>query len=169
METIHFRQAQFEDLSLIWEIIEDAIERRKNDGSKQWQDGYPNIPTLKNDIQTHSGFVIELKGSIVGYVALIVNEEPAYHKIEGKWLSNHEFIVFHRLAIATSVIGRGLGNTIMLYVENWAIENGIRSIRADTNFDNAIMLHLFQKNGFIRCGKVFFRGDERIAFEKMLV
>ncbi|MFT4092143.1 MAG: hypothetical protein QM640_00795 [Niabella sp.] len=38
----------------------------------------------------------------------------------------------------------------------------------DTNFDNAPMLHILNKLGYIYCGEVFFRGAARKAFEKVL-
>ncbi len=31
----------------IWEILQDAILRRKKDGSNQWQDGYPNPESVQ--------------------------------------------------------------------------------------------------------------------------
>jgi len=49
-------QADFEQ---IWEIISFAKETRKNEGSTQWQDGYPNEETIQNDIQKGYGFVFE--------------------------------------------------------------------------------------------------------------
>jgi hypothetical protein len=36
---------------------------------------------------------------IVGYVALLINDEPEYAN-RGKWLTNNDFVVFHRVAIA---------------------------------------------------------------------
>ncbi|HAI81103.1 MAG TPA: GNAT family N-acetyltransferase, partial [Chryseobacterium sp.] len=38
---INFRKATPEDAGQIWQILQQAIRRRKNDGSRQWQDGYP--------------------------------------------------------------------------------------------------------------------------------
>ncbi|RYD75593.1 MAG: GNAT family N-acetyltransferase, partial [Sphingobacteriales bacterium] len=38
---LRFRPAQIEDQDTIWEILQGAIQRRKEDGSEQWQDGYP--------------------------------------------------------------------------------------------------------------------------------
>lgn len=51
MEEIIFRQAEGKDKHIIWEILQQAIERRRNDGSNQWQDGYPNLQTVENDIK----------------------------------------------------------------------------------------------------------------------
>ncbi len=37
-----FRKALSEEIPEIWMILQAAIQRRKEDGSTQWQDGYPN-------------------------------------------------------------------------------------------------------------------------------
>jgi hypothetical protein len=44
--------------------------------------------------------------TIIGYTALLINDEPAYEKIEGKWLTNGDFIVFHRVAISETHLGK---------------------------------------------------------------
>ena len=40
-ENFILRKATPADQAVIWEIVQHAILRRKNDGSSQWQDGYP--------------------------------------------------------------------------------------------------------------------------------
>lgn len=162
------RKATLLDAKRIWEILADAIERRKSDGSTQWQDGYPNPTALENDINQGYGFVLLENNKIVGYCALILNHEPAYEAIEGKWLSDQDFVVIHRVAIAQDQLGKGLAKKIMAEIENYALQQNIFSIKADTNFDNFPMLHLFEKLGYSYCGEVYFRGSARKAFEKVL-
>ena len=50
MDELTFRKAQQKDSNKIWTILQQAIERRKLDGSTQWQDGYPNEETIEKDI-----------------------------------------------------------------------------------------------------------------------
>ena len=76
MKNETFRKAALEDADDIWEILRRAIARRKEDGSNQWQDGYPNIEVIKDDIQNKYGYVLTLKEEIVGYCALLINDEP---------------------------------------------------------------------------------------------
>ena len=54
------------------------------------------------------------------------------------------------------------------FLEEFAIKYKVYSIKVDTNFDNKPMLHIFNKLGYTYCGKVYFRGQERRAFEKVL-
>ena len=95
-----FRKAELTDLQIIWRILKEAIIRRKEDGSNQWQDGYPNEEVIKNDLHNNYGYVLTSNKNVIGYCALIKNNEPEYLKIQGKWLSENDFIVFHRLAIS---------------------------------------------------------------------
>lgn len=162
-----FREATQADLHDIWEILSKAIQRRKQDGSTQWQDGYPNPQIIQTDIEHKYAFVLTDNHKIIGYCA-IMQEEPEYDKLQGEWISNQEFIVYHRVAISEEYLGQGLAQKILHEIENIAQGRGIHSLRADTNFDNAGMLHLFKKLGYQYCGEVTFRDTPRMAFEKII-
>lgn len=163
-----FKEATHTDIPQIWEIIEQAIQRRKADGSSQWQDGYPNVAVIQKDVDAGAGFVLTEGNTVVGYTAVLINDEPEYAKIQGNWLSNEDFVVFHRVAVSQAYLGKGLAKTILLFIEEFAMRNNIYSVKADTNHDNMAMLRIFEKMGYSYCGKVFFRGSERRAFEKVL-
>ncbi|MFB2118368.1 N-acetyltransferase family protein [Parapedobacter sp. 2B3] len=163
-----FRKAQLSELPQIWEIIQQAIARRKAAGSEQWQDGYPNPEVLRSDIAKGAGFVLAEGETVVGYCAVTINDEPAYTTIDGKWLTDGDFVVFHRIAVAHSQTGKGLAKKIMEHIETFATDNHIRSIKADTNFDNPAMLRTFESMGYTYCGEVLLRGKPRKAFEKLL-
>lgn len=163
-----FRKATTLEIPTIWNILQQAIIRRKEEGSNQWQDGYPNPEVIQKDIQKEAGFVLLEGETIVGYTAVLINDEPEYSKIIGKWLSNDDFVVFHRVAISENHLGKGLAKKMLQFIEDFAVSNSIYSVKADTNFDNNAMLYIFEKSGYSYCGKVYFRGSERKAFEKVL-
>jgi hypothetical protein len=152
MTKYQFRKAQIDEIILIWDILTQAILRRKEDGSEQWQDGYPNPEVIQKDIQKEAGYVLTEGETIIGYCAVIINDEPEYSKIEGTWLTNDDFVVFHRLAISSTYLGKGLAKIITGLIENFAVSNKIFSVKADTNFDNLAMLKIFEKLGYSYCG-----------------
>lgn len=156
------------DISAIWIILQQAIARRKADGSNQWQDGYPNPDVVKKDIQNRIGYVLTDGNIIIGYCAVLENDEPAYSAIEGKWLTTGNFLVVHRVAVSDAYAGMGMGKIMMEHIEELARSRNISSIKADTNFDNIAMLRTFEKLGYTYCGEVYFRGSARKAFEKVL-
>ncbi len=163
-----FRKATLDELPTIWGILQDAILRRKQDGSAQWQDGYPNPDVVRRDIETGVGFVLAEGEVVVGYCAVMINDEPAYAGIDGKWLTDGDFVVYHRVAISEHRLGKGLAQVMLRAIDDYALSQGITSVRADTNFDNPAMLAIFEKLGYTYCGEVFFRGSARKAYEKVL-
>ncbi|MCI4442139.1 MAG: GNAT family N-acetyltransferase [Lentimicrobium sp.] len=168
MMNYHFRKAEISEASRIWIVLHQAILRRKEDGSNQWQDGYPNPEVVQKDIEKGEGYVLVEGETIIGYCAVLVNDEPAYEKIEGKWLTKDEFVVFHRIAISEKYLGKGLSKIMIEYIEDFALKNNIFSVKADTNYDNIAMLKIFEKSGYTFCGEVYFRGSPRKAYEKVL-
>ena len=164
----HFRKAEMAEAPEIWAILQQAIIRRKNDGSNQWQDGYPNPEVIKKDIEKGYGYVLTEGKNTVGYCAILINDEPEYEKIEGKWLSNTDFVVFHRVAISEKYLGKSLSKKIIEFIEDFARKMNIKSLKVDTNHDNFAMMNIFEKSGFTFCGIVHFRGSPRRAYEKVL-
>lgn len=163
-----FRKATLDELSQIWEIIKGAIARRAADGSSQWQNGYPNPDVIRNDIARGAGYVLAEGDEITCYAAIFINDEPAYDTIDGQWLTTGDFVVVHRIAVAQHHAGKGLAQEIMKGIEGFALENGINSVKVDTNFDNPAMMKTFEKLGYTYCGEVFLQGAARRAYEKVL-
>ena len=164
----NLRKAIISDADTIWEILQQAIEMRRKDGSQQWQDGYPNLEVVKTDISLGKGYVLEVEGAIAAYAALVFNDEPAYDDIEGSWLTNGDFLVIHRVAVSDGFLGKGIAVILFQILENFAKERQVYSIKVDTNFDNLAMLHILEKLQFQYCGEVYFRGSARKAYEKVL-
>lgn len=166
---LNLRQATLYDTDRTWNILQQAIAKRKEEGSEQWQNGYPNLDVVINDISKGFGYVIENDNNlIIGYVAIINEIEPAYTQIEGKWLNEEPYIVIHRLAVAQDIKMKGLGTWVMEEIENITISKNIHSIKVDTNFDNVGMLRVFNKLGYHYCGEVYFDGSPRKAFQKLI-
>lgn len=164
------RKASDTDVLSIWNILQQGIEKRRNEGSDQWQDGYPNREIVAGDIANGWAYIVENdKGEALGYFALIFEKEPAYEDIEGKWLSDFPYAVIHRMATDQKKKVKGLATWILLAIEKIVRTNGRKSIKVDTNFDNGAMLYLFEKLGYHYCGEVYFRGKARRAFEKILL
>lgn len=164
----YLRIATNQDKEEIWNILRGAIDRRKTDGSQQWQDGYPNLQTVENDIENKVGYVLVTNEGVIGYAALIFNDEPAYENIDGEWLTKGDFLVVHRVAVSEKVIGKGMAKKLFLLLEKIAKNNDVYSIKVDTNYDNLAMLSILEKLQYKYCGEVHFRGSARKAFEKVL-
>ncbi|MGN7758423.1 GNAT family N-acetyltransferase [Chryseobacterium sp. 22532] len=163
------RKAEINDRDIIWGIIQQSIERRKQDGSTQWQNGYPNLGTVESDIAKGFGYVLTIDGEIAVYVALILNDEPAYSTIEGAWLSDGEFVVVHRVAVDGKFAGQGMVKKLFDHIEDFTRSHGIQSIKVDTNYDNNAMLKILESKGYSYCGEVLLAGGMRKAYEKIII
>ncbi|WP_312075983.1 GNAT family N-acetyltransferase [Chryseobacterium sp.] len=167
-QKIELRMAELPEVDKIWEIIQQAIERRKSEGSDQWQNGYPNRDTIHSDVTKKFGYVLTVDDEIAVYTALIMNDEPAYSSIEGAWLSDGEFVVIHRVAVDEKFHGKGLVKILFDKIEDFTRAQDIHSLKVDTNFDNIAMLKILENKGYSYCGEVMLAGGMRKAFEKII-
>lgn len=165
---INLRVAEPSDQEQIWEILQYAILKRKNEGSRQWQNGYPNPETVQNDILKEIGYVLEIDDKIAAYVAVIFDKEPNYEVETVSWLTTGNYAVVHRVAVSKEFVGQGIAKKLFIELENLVKSKQFFSIKVDTNFDNIPMLKIFEKLGYQYCGEVLANGSPRQAFEKVL-
>lgn len=162
------RKANAADIPVIWRILQDAIEQRSMDGSTQWQNGYPNENTIAQDIENGVAYVYVQDNEIIAYAAIVFTEDPAYHVIDGQWLTLGKYVNLHRIATAKTAKNRGIATKLLTDIETFCVTKGIPSIKIDTNFDNRPMLRVLEKLGYSYCGEVLVDGSPRNAFEKIL-
>ncbi|EGD34087.1 MULTISPECIES: GNAT family N-acetyltransferase [unclassified Capnocytophaga] len=163
-----FRQAKITDLEPIWQIILYAKKIMKQRGSQQWQDGYPFRETITEDITQGHAYVVEEENEIIAYVAISLEGEPTYQNIVGAWLNTAPYTVIHRMAVSEKGKNKGLGSYIMQQAEKISTNAKIHSIRVDTNYDNYVMKHILEKQGYTYCGIIQVRDGKREAFQKIL-
>ena len=168
LRMMYLRQAKQSELAIIWEIIQYAIEQRRLDGSRQWQDGYPNETNIKEDLDNGYAYLVTDHEDVLAYAAIIFGKEPAYEHIEGKWLTNGDYVVIHRVAASELAKGKGVATKLFQMIEELCLKKNVYSIKVDTNFDNIPMLRILEKLNYTYCGEVYFKGGARKAFEKVL-
>lgn len=162
---MEIRQAFPNEVDQIMLVIEDARKQLAASGSNQWQGKYPDEDTIYDDVLTGQGYVALLDGKIVAYAAVITDGDPAYDKIyDGQWKhNNHPYITFHRVAVLSSVTGRKVAQT---FLQGLIEGTDGHDFRCDTHEKNGAMQHIFEKLGYVYCGKVPIDG-ERLAYQKI--
>ncbi len=160
--------AKEENLELAMNMINAAKQHLKEQGIDQWQNGYPDEACIRRDIANRKGYFLSDGIQALGYLCIDFDGEPAYDELNGKWLSDGQYVVVHRLALSNQARGKGISSTAFQLVEQYAIEKGITAFRVDTDADNQKMQHILKKNGFTYCGTIWFDNSEKIAFEKIL-
>lgn len=167
---MEFRKTRIEDSEKVLEIIKQAQQSIKDMNFDQWQNGYPNMQSILEDIKDGYGYVLIIDGKIMGTLALSFDGEETYEKIyEGKWLSNYEFAVVHRVAVHNDCKGMGIATKMLADVEKMCRDKGMKSIRIDTHRYNTPMQKTILKSEFTYCGIIYTNeGSERFAYEKII-
>lgn len=167
---MEFRKTNHKDVEQVMEIIKQSQQYFKDQGIDQWQNGYPNEDVIKEDISNDHSYVLLKDNKILATTVLSFDGEETYNEIhDGKWLSNDDYAVIHRIAVNTEYKGLGLSGEIIKEAEKKCSERNIKSIKVDTHKDNISMQKLLEKNGFKYCGIIYLNdGDTRVAFEKIL-
>ena len=165
----HLFKPRLDDIDDIMKIIGQAKRRMKKMGLDQWQDGYPDEETVRNDKRKHQAvFVMNWFGP-AAYAAIVFGKDPYYEHIDGKWISDGEpYVTVHRLAVADEFLGLDLAKHILKFAERKARAKGVRWFRIDTHHDNIPMRNLIRDFGFTFCGVVQVRDGKRMAYEKQV-
>lgn len=149
-------------------FIEQAKAHLKEQGIDQWQDGYPNLESIKADVKADRGYFITAEGVPAGYLCLDFEGEPVYSQLDGRWECSTSYAALHRLAIGDSHRGTGVGKLAFAACETLCRGKGVCSIRVDTKDENTKMRHVVTGNGYKYRGDVWYDScGKRMAFEKV--
>ena len=153
------------EVNAVMKVIEDAKKTLAQSGSDQWQNGYPNADIIIDDIISGQAYVALEEGELLAYAAVTKSPEKAYEAIyDGNWEGKEaEYLVFHRIAVASDVQGQGVAQT---FLEGLIEGFDYLDFRSDTHDQNKVMQHIFEKLGFKQVGKVPVDG-ERLAYQKV--
>ena len=168
---MEFRKAVETDVDSIMKIIKQAQDYFKEKGINQWQNNYPNVEVISNDVAEKNSYVLLKNNEVVATAVVSFKGEKTYESIyEGEWISNKEYAVVHRIAVDNNHKGLGLSSQIIKNVEELCVEKGVSSIKVDTHEENLSMQKLLRKNKFEYCGIIYLEDSSpRIAFEKILL
>lgn len=155
------RTAQPSDWQDIMDIYANARRFMREAGNPtQWGDTFPPEELVREDLRLGRNYVCEIDGRVQGVFAMVPGEDPTYRFILGSWLNDKPYCAVHRVASRGEV--RGVSSQIL----TWALEQ-VGNIRIDTHDDNLPMQRVLEKNGFVKCGRIWIEdGTPRIAYQK---
>ena len=164
-DKMEIRLAFPNEVDAIMQVIEEAKKCLAEAGSTQWQNGYPNTDTIIEDIISGQAYVALEEGELLAYAAVTKSPETTYEAIyDGSWEGREsEYLVFHRIAVASDVQGQGVAQT---FLEGLIEGFDYLDFRSDTHAKNKAMQHIFEKLSFKQVGKVPVDG-ERLAYQKL--
>lgn len=164
-DQISIWNARMDELPYIMDIFDYAKKFMADTGNPfQWDELYPSVKDIEEDIKRNELYVCVQNGKIEAVFAATSGKTIGYdHLIEGSWIRDEgEYLTIHRLASWGTQ--RGMADRCIAWCEKKC-----HDLRADTHEDNKIIQHIFEKNGFKKCGKaIIFDGSERIAYQKII-
>lgn len=149
------RLARKEESNKVFDIYLDAKQKLEESGIYQWNDYYPTLQLIENDIENRYLYVIEENNLLYGAVNISEIQEKAYAKINWEFTIG-KVLVVHRLVISPHHRGVGLGRQLMDYVEQYALINDYASIRLDVYSKNELATLMYKKRGYLTRGTVSF-------------
>lgn len=164
-----YRKAEIDEAKQIMRIIKDAVANMERVGVQQWNDSYPTLEIIEEDIKTSTGYVLTDEAGIAAYVCVSENQPKEYADIQ--WEDTEgRCCVIHRLVVAVDRQGRGVAKQLVRAYEKQAKEDGCSSIRLDTYSKNPISMKLYPGMGYTLKGDVrfFHHMEEFPVFEKQL-
>lgn len=72
--------ARMDELNRCYEIIEAGKRFQREQGFVQWTDDYPNVDTIRDDIERKNGYVVKFGDKIAAYMCIDFEGEPAYDR-----------------------------------------------------------------------------------------
>jgi GNAT superfamily N-acetyltransferase len=161
------RKAFFKDKNSITFLFDEVKRSLFKHDIDQWDDLYPNIEDITNDIINETGYVYCNSEQIIGYICLNTAFSEEYNTIN--WINrNSNFLIVHRIAVLPQFQNKGIGRSLIYFSEQFALQNKIKSIRLDAFDKNQISLNFYKKLNYTEVGKVQFRKGQFTVFEKIL-
>ena len=165
---MELKRVEENQIDVAYGLIEQAKAFLKSCGVDQWQKGYPSRDSIVSDVADKTGWFLEDGGEILGYACIDFGGEAAYDTLRGSWLDAAPYAVIHRMAVSDSCKGKGVAHAFFQAIDDYVKQQGITSIRVDTDEDNAIMKHLIEALGYTYCGTIWFDNSTKIAYQKQL-
>ncbi len=163
---MEFRLAELSDLDTVSTLFRLAVEKMIQERVFQWDEIYPDVQTLKNDILQKEMFVGVEENQIVSVYVLNTQSDPEYQS--GAWQIPENYKIIHRLCIRPDFQNQGLAVQTMLHIEKTLKAEKFAAVRLDAFVHNPAALHLYQKLGYQIVGCVTWRKGSFYLMEKIL-
>ncbi len=171
-----FRKALEIDIDKIENIYLD-IHTAEEEGTAEtgWKRGvYPVRGTEEMALKRDDLFVAEDKMGIVG--AAIINQLQLNEYRDAPWrfeAKEKSVMVLHTLVVSPKSFGKGYGKKFVEFYENYALAQGCKVLRIDTNIKNKRARQMYKKMGYrevciVGCTFNGLEGIDLLLLEKKL-
>ena len=160
-----FRLASTEEINYINSMFDAVKVKGKIDGTSDWDDDYPNIDIIAEDIKNKGLYILEDQGKVIASIS-IVEDEPEEIKDLGWERVSSCFLV--RLCVAPEYQGKGIGEQMMKSISIVAKEKGYKATHHLAADANKAANRLYRRMGYKDLGLVHAYETDFVAYEKIL-
>ncbi|TRO67440.1 GNAT family N-acetyltransferase [Christiangramia sabulilitoris] len=149
------RKAAKKELPNIKLLTEACAEAMINKGIFQWNQHYPSLERLREDIRKDELYVLLTGQKIVGIIVITPDKDKEYEHVD--WRSKTENSLYiHRLATHPDHWGKGYARKLMDFAETYARTHNFESVRLDTFSRNSRNQRFYEDRGYQRLGNIYF-------------
>jgi ribosomal protein S18 acetylase RimI-like enzyme len=146
MENLSFTSAEATDAPLLADILTDAGKHKLEHNDLSWgTEGY-SLDEATELINTSPTYFIRKDGEVVATVALQWDDESSWG------VQPPVAAYIHRLAVKDGFHGQGLGEQIIDWANEQAVQNGRQFLRLDCDARNTSLCAYYENQGFVKVG-----------------
>lgn len=155
-----FRQASFEDAS----EIEKLYASVKDGEFCTWDEDYPGMFQINQDLEAGTLFVLTLKAKVIGSVSINPENEL---DVEDCWVLTKGAAEFSRLCLHKDYQGMGLSRHMVRLVENEIRSRGFKGVHIIAALKNIPACSCYISEAYEIRQRVHMFGHEFYAMEKI--
>lgn len=153
---MNYSKATEEQTKEVFSVFSAAVNHMEQQGIHQWDEIYPDLPTISEDIAKNQMYIGMIDDNIA--VCFVLSEEYDEEYKNGKWQQpDSKFCVIHRLCVNPRFQNQGFATKTMEYIEKVCKEAGYDSIRLDCFTQNPYSRKLYEKAGYSVVGYADWR------------
>ncbi len=141
------RFGNLNDLNDVLEMLEECKRDMRERNLNIWNDTYPTVDIIKNDLTDNHSIVFDLNGKVVAFLAIYPKKED---KNESIYRDHSNYCLVQRVMSHPSYRRQGHAEAILHKVE----EMGFSSIRLLTRNTNIYSVNLYMKLGYEVVGEI---------------
>lgn len=154
---MNIKFAETHDIKAVFELLSRCRDNLIEQRIFQWDDQYPKLEYVINDINKNSLAKLTDKNQLVGVISFDDFQEPEYKAVN--WQINCELTaVIHRLAVDPMFQKKGYAGKLMNFAEKTISASGFQAVRLDAYSGNEMLSGFYEKLGYKKAGEVYFPG-----------
>ena len=164
-----FRQAKLQDVEAIMLLVQRRIDWMNAVGLHQWNetDYFGRYPRSYWEKNIGYFLVGEEEGRVV--VAIALYTEDVRWTRDGIYTGNASGNAYYLHHLVTDPAYRGAGRAMMLHVEKYSIQQGVKLLRLDSAIGKQALEKYYTDLGYTACGTCHDQLYHGVLREKLLV